>query len=52
MNHAVFCVTPSARPSSCDDTPFRFAVSSHKAGSHLSKPMGDDSKMVPTLTEN
>src|SRR5665213_420668 len=52
MNHAVFCVTPSARPSSCEDTEFLELASSHTAGTHLSQPRGESSKIVPTLSEN
>ncbi len=50
MNHAVFWVTPIARPSSCEEIPFRSPASIHMAGSHLSKPMGESSKIVPTFT--
>ena len=32
--------------------PFLQFESSHMAGSHLSRPMGESSKMVPTLSEN
>ena len=40
MNHAVFWVTPSARPSSWELTEFLAFAMSQTAGSHLSKPMG------------
>jgi len=52
MNQLVFCVTPSARASSCDETLFLLFASNHTAGSHLSQPRGESSKMVPTLAEN
>ena len=52
MNHADFCVMPSARPSSCDEMPFFELAISQTAGSHLSSPSGESSKMVPTLTLN
>ena len=32
--------------------PFLQLATIHIAGSHLSRPMGESSKMVPTLTEN
>ena len=49
MNHAVFCVTPSARPSSCEDVPFFVFARSQTAGSHLLSGIGLASKIVPTL---
>src|SRR5581483_4236415 len=52
MNHAVFCVTPSARASSCELVPFLVFASSQKAGSHLVNGIGESSKIVPTLTLN
>src|SRR5437016_2897272 len=52
MNHADFCVIPRARPSSCDEMPFLELAVSHTAGSHLSNPSGESSKIVPSLTEN
>src|SRR5487761_1398540 len=52
MNHALFCVTPSDRAISCDETPFLELAISQIAGSHLSKPSGESSKIVPTLAEN
>lgn len=52
MNHAVFCVTPIARPNSCDETPLRSPASIHMAGSHFSRPRGESSKIVPTFTED
>ncbi len=51
MNHADFCVTPSARPSSCELIPFLLLATSHIAGSHLSRPSGESSKIVPSLIE-
>jgi len=52
MNQAVFWVTPSARCNSIELTPVRRVKRSQTAGSHLSRPSGESSKMVPTLTEN
>ena len=52
MNHADFCVTPSARPSSCELMPFFELAMSQTAGSHLSSPSGESSKIVPTLTRD
>src|SRR6478672_9668511 len=52
MNHADFCVTPSARASSCELIPFLELAASQIAGSHLSRPSGESSKIVPTLTLN
>jgi len=52
MNHADFCVIPSARASSCELIPFLLLATSQTAGSHLSKPSPESSKIVPTLTEN
>src|SRR5271169_4045002 len=52
MNHADFWVVPSARPSSCELIPFFELAISHTAGSHLSRPRAESSKIVPTLTEN
>src|SRR5436190_23207420 len=51
MNQADFCVTPRARASSCELIPFLLLAISHTAGSHLSSPSGESSKIVPTLTE-
>src|SRR5665213_3334354 len=51
MNHAVFCVTPSARPSSCEDVPFFVFASSHMAGSHLVNGIGECSKTLAVLAE-
>src|SRR6266508_1329925 len=42
---------PSARPSSCELIPFFEFAMSQTAGSHLSSPSGESSKMVPSLTE-
>src|SRR5438552_905122 len=52
MNHALFCVTLIARAISYELTPFLQFTIIHSAASHLSRPMGESSKMVPTLTEN
>src|SRR5437867_7250554 len=52
MNQADFCVVPSARPSSCELMPFLELAMSQTAGSHLSSPSAESSKIVPTLTEN
>src|SRR2546422_8155387 len=52
MNQADFWVIPSARPSSCELIPFLELAMSHTAGSHLSSPSGESSKIVPTLTLN
>ena len=52
MNQAVFWVTPRERPNSCDEMPFLELAISQMAGSHLSKPRDESSKMVPTLSEN
>src|SRR5687767_3674058 len=50
MNHVDFCVTPSALPSSCELIPFLLLAMSQTAGSHLSRPSAESSKIVPTLT--
>src|ERR1017187_687887 len=52
MNHAVLCVTWRARPSWCELTSFLDDISSQNAGSHLSRPSGESSKIVPTFTVN
>src|SRR5438445_5038983 len=52
MNQADFWVVPSARPSSCELIPFFEFAMSQTAGSHLSSPSAESSKIVPTLTEN
>ena len=51
MNHAVFCVTPSARASSQDDVPFFVAIS-HTATNQEDKGKGLSSKMVSVFAEN
>src|SRR4051812_18077732 len=51
MNHALFWLTPRARPASCEETPFLLFAISQTAGSHLSRPSGLSSKIVPNLTE-
>ena len=50
MNHARLLRDPSARPSSCELIPFLEFATSQIAGSHLSSPSGESSKIVPTLT--
>jgi len=52
MNHALFCVIRMARESSYELTPFLLLVMSQMATNHLSSPIGESSKIVPTLTEN
>src|ERR1019366_9762450 len=52
MNHPVFCVTPQARPISWLLTPFLQFTTCHMARSHLSKPSGESSKIVPVLEVN
>ena len=51
MNHADFWVTPSRRASSCELIACREFALSSSAGSHLSRPSGESSKIVPSLTE-
>lgn len=51
-NQAVFCVTPSARAISQLLMPFLQLTTSHIATSHLSKPIGESSMIVPTFAEN
>src|SRR4029079_1512225 len=50
MNHADFWVVPSARASSCELIPLSEFAASQIAGSHLSSPSAESSKIVPTLT--
>src|SRR6266850_8107128 len=52
MNHALFCVTPRARDNSHELIPFLALTISQTAGNHFSKPIGESSKMVPTLAVN
>src|SRR5438309_7910 len=52
MNHAVFCVTPSARAISHELIPFLLFTAIHSAGSHFESGIGLSSKTVPTLAEN
>src|SRR6266567_8752965 len=52
MNQAVFCVTPIARWTSYDDTPFLQFTTCHIAMSHLSRPSGESSKIVPVFDVN
>jgi hypothetical protein len=52
MNHADFCVTPSARPSSCELMPFFEFAASQIGGSHLSNPRGESPKIVQSFSEN
>ena len=49
MNHAVFCVTPSARAISWLLMPFFAFAINHTHGNHLSRPSAESSKMVPVL---
>src|SRR5690606_30972657 len=44
INHALFCVIPSARLISYEETPFLALVMTHNATSHLSRPKGLSSK--------
>src|ERR1700736_1888835 len=50
--HAAFWVIPNALANSYELIPFLQFTKSHAAGSHLSRPIGESSKMVPTLSEN
>jgi len=50
MNQADFCVTPSERANSCELIPFLLLAASQTAGSHLSRPSFESSKIVPSLT--
>ncbi len=50
MNHAVFCVTPSARASSCEDVPFLVFARSQRAGSHCQNEIGLFLKDRPGLS--
>src|SRR5881394_1979126 len=52
MNQDDFCVMPSARASSWELIPFFELATSQMAGSHLSRPSGESSKIVPSLTLN
>ncbi len=52
MNQAVFWVTPKSRADSQELMPFLQLTTSHKAASHLSRPKGESSKIVPVLSEN
>src|SRR5580658_7259814 len=52
MNHADFCVMPSVRWISMLETPFLQLQSIQNAVIHLSSPMGESSKIVPTFSEN
>ena len=52
MNHAVFCVTFKSRAISYELTPFLQFTISHIAQNHLSRPIGESSNTVPTLSEN
>jgi hypothetical protein len=51
-NHADFWVIPSERAISWLLMPFLLLATSQIAGSQTSKPSGESSKMVPSLTEN
>src|SRR2546429_6321399 len=52
MNNDDYRVTPRARASSCKMIPYLLLAASHTAGSHLSRPSGESSKIVPSFTEN
>ena len=52
MNQAVRWVTLSARPSSWEEMEFLLLAINQTAGSHLSQPRGESSKIVPTLALN
>src|SRR5262245_30247458 len=51
MNQLDFWVMPRARASSCEEMPFLELATSQIAGSHLSKPNGESSKIDPNFTE-
>src|ERR1039457_5775112 len=51
MNHAVFWVTPRSRADSQELIPFLQFTTSHRAASHLSRPRGESSKIVPVRSE-
>src|ERR1017187_10053911 len=51
-NHAVFWVTPMARPTSQLLIPFLEFTTCHMAINHLSRPMGESSMMVPVFRVN
>jgi hypothetical protein len=44
--------TPKAWATSQDEIEFFELEMSHMAGSHMSNPIGESSKMVPTLTKS
>ena len=52
MNQAVFWLTPIMRWTSYELIPFLSFTTCHIAASHLSRPSGESSKMVPVLTVN
>lgn len=52
MNHAVFCVTSSARAISYDETPFLQLATIQTTRNHFPSGSGESSKIVPTRTEN
>src|ERR1017187_3410693 len=52
MNHAVFWVTPIARWTSQEDTPFLQFTTCHMAISHFASGSGESSKMVPVFAVN
>lgn len=52
MNQAAFWLTPRSRDSSYELIPFLQPHSIQIAGSHLSRPMGESSMIVPDLAEN
>ncbi len=52
MNHADFCVMPMERAISQELIPFLAFTNSQSAASHLSRPSGESSKMVPVFSVN
>lgn len=52
MNQAVFWVTPIARWTAWEDTPFLQFTTCHMAINHFARGSGESSKMVPVLAVN
>jgi hypothetical protein len=52
MNQAVFCVTPMARWTSYELMPLLQFTICHMAVSHMPRPIGDSSNMVPVFKVN
>src|SRR5712692_5012295 len=52
MNHADFCVIFRVREISQELTPFLQLTTIHIAVSHLSRPRGESSKIVPVFSVN